>query len=180
MSTQVDIPGYVAGTWVIDTARSDVSFEIRQVGVSTVHGRFEDFEGTIVTTENPQDSSVNAVIRAASVNTKDKRRDKHIQTGGYLNVQQHPTITFTSTGLRADGDKVFMDGDLTVRDITKPVTLTVDVDGFSVGQDGKPRARFSAHTEINRNDYGVVRGVAAAVIHKKVKIFIKVEANKQD
>ncbi|GFJ76386.1 YceI family protein [Phytohabitans houttuyneae] len=103
MSMQVDIPGYVAGSWVIDAASSDVTFQIQQMGFSTVSGSFDDFEGTIVTADNPRDSSVTAVIRTASVNTRNKRRDKHLQTKGYLNTKQHPTITFASTGVREDG-----------------------------------------------------------------------------
>lgn len=180
MSTQVDIPGYVAGTWAIDAARSDVAFEIAQAGFSTVRGSFDDFEGTIVTTAEPQDSSVSAVIRSASVNTKNKRRDKHLLTRGYLSAAQHPTITFTSTGLRADGDTILVDGDLSIRDVTKQVTLTLEINGFGAGHGGKELARFTAHTEINREEYGVIRGVASAVISKTVKIILNIEATKQD
>jgi polyisoprenoid-binding protein YceI len=180
MGTQIDIPDYAAGTWVIDTARSDVSFQIRQMGVSTIRGRFDGLEGTIVTTENPQDSSVSAVIRTASVNTKNNRRDKHLRTGDYLSVEQYPTITFTSTGLRADGDNVLVDGDLTIRAVTKQVTLNVEVNGVGVGDDGKPLTRFSASTEISRDEYGVISGLASAVISKKIEIILKIEANKQD
>ena len=133
MSMQVDIPGYVTGTWVIDTARSHVSFRAIQAGIFTVRGSFDDFEGTIVTAENPWDSSVSVVIRTASVNTKNNRRDKHLHTNDFLNPEQYPTITFTSTGLRADGDSVLVDGDLTIRGVTKQVTLKTEVDGFSVG-----------------------------------------------
>jgi polyisoprenoid-binding protein YceI len=180
VSTQVDIPGYVAGTWVIDAARSDVSFRAIQAGISTVRGGFDRVEGRIVTAENPRDSSVSAVIRTASVNTKNNRRDKHLHTNDFLNVEQYPTITFTSTGLRTDGDDVLLDGDLTIRAVTKRVTLKTEVDGFSVGPDGKPLARFSAHTEINGGDYGVIRGLYAAVVNKKIKVDLRIEADKQD
>jgi polyisoprenoid-binding protein YceI len=180
MATQVDIPGYVAGTWTIDAVRSTVSFQIRQMGFATVHGSFGEFEGTIVTAENFADSSAKVVIKAASVNTKNKRRDTHIRTGGYLNVKGQPTITFTSTGLRADGDNFLVEGDLTIREVTKPVTLTIKPEGFGVGPDGKPVVRFTATTEIDRSEYGVVRGVASAVISKKVEISLKIEASKQD
>jgi polyisoprenoid-binding protein YceI len=180
MSTQVDIPGYVVGTWAIDTARSDVSFQIRQLGLSTVRGGFGAVEGTIVTAADPRRSSVSAVIRTASVTTDHRRRDKHLRTRDFLDVEQHATITFASTGLRTDGDAVLLDGDLTIRGITRPVTLTVTVEGFGAGRDGLPVARFSARTEVNRDDYGVIRGVASAVIDKKVTVTLAVEAVKQD
>lgn len=175
MSTQVNIPGYVAGTWLIDTAHSEASFQARQLGVAKVRGRFDDFEG-IVTAENPLDSSVNAVIKTASVNTKNKHRDKHLHKDDFLNVEQYPTMTFTSTGVRIDGDNFLVDGDLTIRAVTKQVTLNLEFNGF----DGKPLAGFSAYTEIDRNEYDVTAGLANAVISDKVKITLKIEANKQD
>ncbi|HZN19835.1 MAG TPA: YceI family protein [Micromonosporaceae bacterium] len=180
MSTQVDIPGYVAGTWVIDTARSDVSFQVRQLGVFTIGGTFDDFEGTIVTRENPRDSSVSAVIRTASVNTKNKIRDRHLRTDDFLKVEQYPTMTFASTGVRVDGDSFLVDGDLTILAVTKQVTLTVETNGFGVGHDGKPLARFSAYTEVNNREYGVIRGATAVVASNKIKVILKIEANKQD
>lgn len=180
MSTQVDIPGYVAGTWAIDPARSTVSFEVRQMGISTVRGRFDEVEGTILTTEHPWHSSVSAVIRAASINTGNRRRDRHLQTAGFLAAEQHPTIAFASTGLRPDGDAVLIDGDLTIRGVTKRVTLSTDVGGFDAGDDGRPRVRLSARSALDRDGYGVVRGPAAAVISKKVTVLLAIEATRQD
>jgi polyisoprenoid-binding protein YceI len=180
MSTRINIPGYVAGTWVIGPVHSEASFQVRQFGVAKGRGRFEDFEGTIVTAENPLDSSVNAVIKTASVNTKNRRRDKHLRQDDFLNVEQYPTITFTSTGVRADGDNYLVDGDLTIRAVTKQVTLNLELNGFGVGPDGKPQAGFSAHTEISRNEFGVTGGPAGAVISDKVKITLKIEAHRQD
>ncbi|HET8662644.1 MAG TPA: YceI family protein [Micromonosporaceae bacterium] len=177
---QFDIPGYVTGAWVIDTDRSDVSFEVRQMGVFTVRGSFDDIEGTIVTMENPRDSSVSAVIRTASVNTRNDRRDKHLRTGDFLDVERYPTMTFTSTGVRPNGHNVLVDGDLAIRGATKQVTLNMEVNSFGLGHDGRPLARFSARTEISRNGYGVVRGPAAAVVSKTVKIILRIEATRQD
>ncbi|HEY0640312.1 MAG TPA: YceI family protein [Pseudonocardiaceae bacterium] len=180
MSTQVNIPGYVTGTWGLDTVHSDVSFQARHFGVAKVRGSFDDFEGTIVTTENVLDSSVNVVIRTASVNTKNQARDEHIRQDDFLNVEQYPTMTFASTGVRLDGDTVLVDGDLTIRAITKQVTLTVEFNGFGAGFDGRPLAGFSAHTEIDRNDFGVTGGPAAAVVSDRIKILLEIEATKQD
>jgi polyisoprenoid-binding protein YceI len=179
MSTQVNIPGYVAGTWAIDTAHSDVSFRVRLLGIAKVRGTFSDVAGTIVLADNPLDSSVNAVIKTASVTTKNKRRDEHLRHDDFLNAEQYPTITFSSTGVRADGDTFLVDGDLTIRAVTKQVTLNLEPKGFSAGADGKPVARFSASTEITCTDYGVTRGKAAAFISDQDTIVLEIEARQQ-
>jgi polyisoprenoid-binding protein YceI len=178
MSKQVEIPGYVSNTWVIDTAHSDVSFQVRKLGFINVRGRFDDFEGTIVTAENPLDSTVNAYIKTASVTTKNKTRDTYVRNDDFLKVEEYPAITFTSTRVRPDGDNFLVDGDLTIRGITKQVTLSLKRNGFSV--DGGPLAGFSAYTEISRSEFGVTCGVAGAVISDKVKITLEIKAQKQD
>jgi polyisoprenoid-binding protein YceI len=174
MSTQVDIPGYVAGTWVIDAARSDVSFRVRQAGISTVRGCFDEIEGTIVTAADPRDSSVTAVIRAASINTRNPRRDKHLRTDDFLASEQHPALTFTSTAVRADGGTLVVEGDLTVRGVTKPVTLPLEVTDFGAG-----RVRFTTSTGLNRTEYGVTGGASGAVIGKDITIDLAIEADQQ-
>lgn len=179
MSQQVDIPGYVAGTWVIDTVHSDVSFQARHCGVAKVRGTFDEFEGTIVTAENPLDSSVNVTIRTASVNTRNKIRDENLCSDDFLSVEHHPTITFTSTEVRADGENFLVDGDLTIRSVTKQVTLNAELNGFGVGYDGKALAGFSAYTEIDRNEFDVIGGPAGAIVSDKIKIMLEVEG-KQD
>lgn len=180
MSTQVSIPGYVAGAWAIDTARSEISFQVRMLGFVNVRGTFDDFEGTVVLAENPLDSSVNAVIRTQSVNTKNDRRDNHLRTDDFLNAEQYPTITFNSTGVRADGDAFLVDGDLTIRAITKQVTLKLEPKGFSTGSDGTQVATFTATTEIICTEFGVTRGSAAPFVSAKDKITLEVQAARQD
>jgi len=179
MSTQVDIPGYVAGTWVIDTVHSDVSFQVRHLGVSKVRGTFDEFEGTVVTAEDPLASTVNAVIQAASVSTRNKTRDEHLHQDDFLNVERFPTLTFASTGLRVEDDEFLLDGDLTIRDVTRPVTLDLELNGFGESYDGTPVVGFSATTEISREDFGVTGGPAAALVSDKIKIFLEIEAAKQ-
>lgn len=179
MSTQVSIPGYAPGTWVIDTGRSTVSFQARLLGISNVRGTFEDFEGTIVLAEDPLDSTVNAVIKTASVNSKNKTRDKHLQKDDFLNPAEYPTITFTSTGVRADGDGFLVDGDLTIRAITKQVTLKLEPKGFTEGAGGTSLATFSARTEITCTDFGVTCGPAAFAINKQNQIILDIEAQKK-
>lgn len=179
MSTQVNIPGYDVGTWVIDSARSEVAFRVRILGFLKTRGTFDDFEGTIVLSENPLDSSVNAVVRTGSVNTRNKRRDQDVQHAGYLNVEQYPTMAFASTGVRVDGDNFLVDGDLTALAVTKQVTLTLVAKGFESGADGKPAvARFSAGTQISNKEVGVTKG--SAFIGDTTEIILDIVATKQD
>lgn len=177
MITKVDIPGYAAGTWAIDATRSDVSFQARLMGFVKVNGTFDDFEGTIVTAENPLESSVRAALRTATVHTRNKRRDDHLRSNDFLSVLEFPTMTFTSTGVRVDGDTFLMDGDLTVRGVTRQVTLTVRPNGF--GSDDEPPASFTAATEISRKDFGVTGGISGTVIGDKVKITLEIKADRQ-
>src|SRR5215470_1798205 len=97
--TAVEIPGYVAGTWTIDPVHSEVSFVVRHMMVSKVRGRFDKFEGTIVTGPDPLQSSVTATVDLSSVNTGEPNRDNHIRSADFFEVESHPTLTFRSTGV---------------------------------------------------------------------------------
>jgi polyisoprenoid-binding protein YceI len=177
--TAVEIPGYVAGTWTIDPVHSEVSFVVRHMMVSKVRGRFDKFEGTIVTATDPLQSSVTATVDLSSVNTGEPNRDNHIRSADFFEVESHPTLTFRSTGVRTDGDNFLLDGDLTIRGTTKPVTLKLEVNGFGPDAYGGTRAGFSASGEINRNDFGVsyngpIPGGGVAV-SEKVTLTLEVE-----
>lgn len=178
MTTSVEtIPGYIAGSWTIDPVHSDVSFSVRHLGVAKVRGRFDDFSGTIVTAENPLDSTVNATIKTASVDTNNGMRDDHVRSGDFLDAEGHPEMTFTSTGLVAESAlKYRVQGDLTLRGVTKPVILELELNGFGDGMDGNPIAGFSATTVVNRSDFGVTGGAAGAGLGEKVTIVLEIEA----
>jgi polyisoprenoid-binding protein YceI len=177
-----EIPGYVAGTWDIDPVHSEVAFTIRHMAVSKVRGRFDKFEGVIVTGEDPLSSSVTANIDATSINTNNEQRDGHIKSADFFEVESHPNWTFTSTGVKADGDDYLLNGDLTIRGVTKPVTLKLEINGVGPDAYGGTRAGFSAVGEINRNDYGVsfngpIPGVPGGVIlSDKATIHLEIEA----
>jgi polyisoprenoid-binding protein YceI len=106
------VPGYVTGTWDIDPVHSEVSFVVRHMVVSKVRGRFDKFEGVIVTAEDPLASSVEATISAGSINTNQEQRDAHIRSADFLDVDNHPDITFRSLAVRPAGDHFVLDGDL--------------------------------------------------------------------
>src|ERR1043165_3768104 len=98
------IPGYLTGTWTIDPAHSDVSFSVRHMMVSKVKGRFGTFTGTLVTAENPLESTVTAEIDANSIDTNQPQRDNHIRSADFFEVEKYPTITFSSTSIEPKGD----------------------------------------------------------------------------
>ena len=179
--TAVEIPGYVAGTWTIDPVHSEVSFVVRHMMVSKVRGRFDKFEGTIVTAPDPLQSSVTATVELSSVNTGEPNRDNHIRSADFFEVESHPHLTFRSTGVRPDGDDFLLDGDLTIRGTTKPVTLKLEVNGFGPDAFGGTRAGFSASGEINRNDFGVSYngpipgGGGGVIVSEKVTITLEIE-----
>ncbi|MFG1810017.1 YceI family protein [Streptomyces sp. NPDC049040] len=178
MSSQTAvIDGYVAGTWTIDTVHSDVSFYVRHLGVSKVRGHFATFEGTIVTGEDPLDSSVNAVIKTASVSTNNETRDGHVRSADFLDVENFPEMTFVSTAIRPQTSELFaVEGELTLHGVTKTVVLTLELNGFGKGFDGNAVAGFSAATEISRGDFGVTGGAAGAAVSDKIKIALEIEA----
>jgi polyisoprenoid-binding protein YceI len=179
--TAVEIPGYVAGTWNIDAVHSEVSFVVRHMMVSKVRGRFDKFEGTITTAPDPLASSVSADVDLSSVNTGNEARDNHIRSEDFFHIEKHPTMIFRSTGLRPDGSDFLLDGDLTLRDVTRPVTFKLEVNGFGPDAYGGTRAGFSATTEINRNDWNVsyngpIPGASNGVIlSDKVTINLEIE-----
>jgi polyisoprenoid-binding protein YceI len=176
-----EIPGYVAGTWDIDPVHSEVGFSVRHMAVSKVRGRFDKFEGVIVTSEDPLSSTVTATIDATSINTNNEQRDGHIKSADFFEVEAHPTWTFTTTGVKADGDDYLLTGDLTIKGVTKPVTLKLEVSGVGPDAYGGTRIGFSAAGEINRNDFGVsfngpIPGVPGGVIvSDKVSLHLEIE-----
>jgi polyisoprenoid-binding protein YceI len=175
----INIPGYVTGTWTIDPIHSDVSFIVRHLGVSKVRGQFNTFSGEIVTAENPLDSKVTVTIDAASFHTRQEQRDNHVRSSDFLHVEEHPELKFVSTGVRQHGEGFLLDGELTVRGVTKPVTLELEVNGFGLDPDGKPLLGISASTEIYRKEFGVHGGATSAMVSDKIQIIIEVEANHQ-
>jgi polyisoprenoid-binding protein YceI len=180
--TAVEIPGYVAGNWTVDPVHSEVSFTVRHMMVSKVRGRFDKFEGHITTTPDVLQSSVTATVDLASVNTNNETRDNHIRSADFFHVEKHPTMTFRSTGLRPDGENFLLDGDLTLRGVTKPVTFRLEVNGFGPDSYGGTRAGFSASAEVNRHDWevsfnGPIPGSGAGMIlSDKVTLNLEIEA----
>jgi polyisoprenoid-binding protein YceI len=175
------IDGYTAGRWVIDPVHSDLSFTARHMMVSKVRGHFRDFDGEIVLADNPLESSVTANIRVTSVDTNQDFRDNHIRSGDFFDAENNPTATYRSTGVRVQDDEFVVDGELTLRGVTRAVPLTVEVNG--IGPDptaeGGKRAGFTARGRINRKDFnvnfaGVMNGVT--VVGDHIDLTFEIEA----
>jgi polyisoprenoid-binding protein YceI len=181
-TTALEIPGYVAGTWDIDPAHSEVGFVVRHLVVTKVRGRFAEFSGTIVTAENPLESSVDISVELNSITTNQEQRDGHLRSADFFEVETYPTMTYKATGARQDGDKFVLDGELTLKGVTKVVPLTFEVNGIGTNPltGGGTVAGFSGSATINRKDFnvnfeGVQNGIA--IVSDKIDIHVEIEAN---
>jgi len=173
--------GYVAGTWDIDPVHSHIGFTARHLMVSKVRGNFTKFEGQIITGEDPLQSSATATIDTTSLETNHEQRNSDVKGEGFLDVANHPTMTFRSTGIRPKGDGDYLvDGELTIKGVTRPAELAVEVNGFGPDPYGGTRAGFSATGEINRNDFGITANFAlptgGVMVSEKIQLTIEVEA----
>ncbi|WP_091179656.1 YceI family protein [Paramicrobacterium humi] len=148
-------PQYVAGTWKLDPTHSKVAFSVKHLMISKVRGTFDVVDATVVTAENPADTTVEATIDVSSVNTNQADRDNHLRTNDFFKVDEFPTMTFRSTSYEVDGDDVTIEGELTLRGVTKPVTLKGEFGGVIVDGYGQTKAALEATTVINRMDFGV-------------------------
>jgi polyisoprenoid-binding protein YceI len=178
----LDIPE--PGTFAVDTSHSAAAFAVRHLMVSKTKGRFTDFSGEITIAEEPLDSSVAVTIQAASITTGDEQRDGHLRSPDFLDVENYPTLEFRSSSVRHVKDEHFVvDGELTVRGVTKPVTLDLEYQGAIVDPWGGQRAAFSASTKINREEFGLTWNQAletgGVLVGKDVSIDLEVEAVRQ-
>ncbi|TDW31376.1 YceI family protein [Cryobacterium psychrophilum] len=175
-----NIPGYKTGTWTIDKTHSSVGFSIRHIMISKVKGAFEDFDATFVTGENPLDSSVTATAQVASINTTDANRDGHLRTGDFFDAETYPTIDFASTGMRAIKDDFLVDGNLTIKGVTKPVTFDLEFGGFGADPYGNYKFGATATTQVNREDFGLIYNAAletgGVLLGDKITITLELQA----
>lgn len=159
-TTTLDIPGYKAGTWVLDPSHSEVTFTVRHMMISKVRGTFGVKSATIVAPENPLEATVEASVDVTSVDTKDEGRDQHLRSAEFFDIENYPTMDFRSTGVRLEGGDMLVDGDLTIRGITKPTTFSLDFGGFGTDPWGNYKAGATAKAVINREDFGLTWNAA--------------------
>ena len=174
--TEQQIP---AGTWAVDPSHTEVGFVARHLMVSKVRGYFKDVSGTVEVAEDITKSVVNVTAQIASVETGSADRDAHLKSADFFDAEQFPVMTFTSTSF--DGET--LTGELTIKDVTKPVTFDVEFGG--VGQDpwGNTKAGFEATTTVNRKDWGLTWNAAVegggVLVSDKITINIDVQLAKQ-
>ena len=172
--------GWIAGTWTIDPAHTTVSFVVRHL-MSRVRGAFSEVSGQIVTRPDLSGSTTAATIAVSSVRTGNEMRDNHLRSADFFEAERYPVISFASTGLRPADGSWLMSGELTIRDVTRPVDLEVEFLGTDpTGLQGEARIGFSARGTISRRDFGVTFGLAAdgtkIVLADKVDIVLDVQA----
>ena len=171
-----------AGTWAIDPVHSSVTFSVRHLMVSKVRGNFDDFSGAIVVAEDGT-PSVTAEIAVGSVNTRNEQRDAHLKAADFFDAEQYPTASFVSTGVRADGDDYVLDGDFTLRGVTRPIQLKLEFNGVNPGMGHGEVAGFDASVVLNRKDFGIDIDMpletGGAVVGDKVTITLEIEALRQ-
>jgi polyisoprenoid-binding protein YceI len=171
------------GTYTIDPAHTEVGFVARHLIGTKVRGRFTEASGTFTVAENPEESTLEAEVKTASIHTNQSMRDDHLRTNDFLDVETYPTITLKSTGLKKLTDSEWkLTGDLTIRGVTKSVEFDLEFLGEGPSmQEGKTVVAFSASTDIDRRDFGVNFNHSlldgSVVVGNKVTIEVEVEAS---
>ena len=168
------------GTWTVETSHSRAGFTVRHAGISKVHGSVAITGGEIVIGQTLEDSSVTATLDAASVDTGSEQRDGHLRSADFFEVDVHPTWEFRSTAIRADGDDYAIDGNLSIRGTTRPVTLKTVFEGAATDPFSVARLGATATVEISRKEFGLTWNAAletgGVLVADKVTITLDIEA----
>ena len=173
-------PGWVAGTWTIDPAHSFVGFCVRRM-MGRVRGRFTAFDARIVTAEDPADSTVTTTIELASLETGLEIRDNQLRSADFFDVENTPQMRFASSSLRHTGENWVLTGELTIREVTRPVDIELAFLGvFPAGETGAARIGFEGRTTVLRSDFGLTFGPAVesakVIVDDRVTITLDAEA----
>ena len=171
------LPGYLAGTWTISPVNSDVSFTVRHLGVTTVHGRFNDVTGAIVTGDPLERSWVTAVIAADSIDTGFPARDSYLKGSDVLAAGEHKELRFESAGVRVADGGVRVDGGLTIRGVSSPVSLAVELGGFGEDPTGRQQVLgLSATVTLHRADFGFSPDIPSLIIGEDISVRLDLHA----
>jgi len=174
----------LTGTWTLDPAHTRIGFVARHAMVTKVRGSFNEFEGTATLDgANPANSHAEVTIKAHSIDTRNAQRDGHLRSNDFLAMDEYPEITFSSTGVRQVDDTTFeLTGDLTIKDVTKSVTIPFTFEGVATDPFGNQRAGFEGSVVINRKDYGITWNAAleggGVLVSDKVTLEFEISAIK--
>ncbi len=171
------------GVWTLDMSHSEVGFSVRHAGISKVRGRFNEASAEARVRDSLAEASLHANVKTASFDSGDANRDAHVKGPDFFDVEKYPEMTFRATSIRGDGEDYVLTGDLTIREVTKPVDLEVEFTGVAVDPFGATRAGFSAEADISRKDYGLTWNAAleagGLLVSDKVKISVEAAMVKQ-
>jgi polyisoprenoid-binding protein YceI len=170
--------------WVLDPMHSEVQFKVKHLVISTVTGSFKNFEGGLETeNEDFSGAKVNFSLDVDSIDTNQDQRDGHLKSPEFFDAEKYPKISFTSTSFTKDGDDYTLVGDLTIKDVTKPVTLAVEHGGTAGDFYGNTKAGFEITGKINRKEFGLtwdgVTEAGSIVVGEDIKLIINVQFAKQ-
>jgi polyisoprenoid-binding protein YceI len=174
----------VATRWVIDTAHSEVQFKVKHLVIATVTGQFNQFSGEVHANDDFSEIDARFEAQVASISTNNEMRDNHLKSEEFFAADQYPTLTFVSTGVRRRSDEKFiLNGDLTIRGVTKPVALDVVSYGTVTDAYGQTKAAFEVTGKINRKEFGltwsVVTEAGGAVVSDDVRLLANIQLLKQ-
>jgi polyisoprenoid-binding protein YceI len=177
----VELPA--AGIWQIDPGHAEVAFVGRHFGLTKVRGRFTGVDGAVTIADDPTASTVAVTIDMRSVASGDESRDEHLRSGDFFDVEHHPTATYRSAAVTVDGTSGTVDGELTIKGITRPLRLQVDYLGHAADPWGNDRAVFSATARLNREDWGLTWNMlldaGGLLVSKEITLEIEVELIRQ-
>ena len=172
-----------AGTWKVDPGHAEVGFVGRHFGLTKVRGRFTGVDATVVVGDDITASTVEVVIDMASVSSGDQSRDDHLRSADFFDVEHHRRATFRSTGIVTNGSSGSISGELTIKDVTRPITLDVEYLGQAIDPSGGERAVFSASAVINRERWGLTWNMlleaGGLLVSKEIRLEIEVELVRQ-
>ncbi|MFF1817663.1 YceI family protein [Kribbella sp. NPDC058245] len=173
------IPGLVSGTYALDAAHTEIGFTVRHL-MTKVRGTFQEFSGEIVVKDTLEDSTANVTVELASVHTRNDQRDGHLRSGDFFDAENTPKMTFVSTALKAEGEDYILAGDLTIKDVTKPIELAFEFLGVDQNAYGQTILGFEASASISRKEWGIDFNIplegGKLLIGDKVDIHLDVQA----
>jgi polyisoprenoid-binding protein YceI len=173
-TTATDLP-LKPGSWALDRAHARVGFSVRHLGVSKVRGFFAEVDADLVVGSSLDDTAVTASIELASIDTGNTDRDASVRSSDLLDIEQRPAMTFRSTGISGAGEDWTLDGDLTIGNVTKPISLDVEFGGVADFFDGTRHAGFEARGELRRKDFELSFGPLDALVGQVVKLELDLE-----
>jgi polyisoprenoid-binding protein YceI len=170
--------------WTVDPMHSEVQFKVKHLVISTVTGNFNQFSAEMeAEKEDFTDATISFTADINSINTNNQQRDEHLKSDDFFNAEKFPHMTFHSNALEKNGDGYDLKGNLTIRNVTQPVTLAVAFGGVAQDPDGQTKAGFEAEGKINRKEFGLmwsaITEAGGVVVSDEVKILLNIQFVKQ-